>query len=63
MGGGFEEDTVNAVIARVFGAATLPLSYPEVIVLAAMLWAAAFVLYLYVYAPILWSPRADGKPG
>jgi uncharacterized protein involved in response to NO len=52
-----------AVIARVFGPATLPLSYSEVIVLAASLWTAAFVLYLYVYAPILWSPRADGKPG
>lgn len=52
-----------AVIARVFGPATLPLSYPDVITLAASLWTAAFVLYLYVYAPILWSPRADGKPG
>jgi uncharacterized protein involved in response to NO len=47
----------------VFGPATLPLSYPEIIMLAASLWTAAFVLYLYVYAPILWSPRADGKPG
>jgi len=52
-----------AVIARVFGPAFLPLSYSGVIVLTAILWTAAFVLYLRVYAPILWSPRADGKPG
>jgi uncharacterized protein involved in response to NO len=52
-----------AVVARVFGSAWLPLSYSEVIVLAAMLWTAAFVLYLWVYVPILGGPRADGKPG
>ncbi|HVW67754.1 MAG TPA: NnrS family protein [Steroidobacteraceae bacterium] len=52
-----------AVIARVFGPASLPLSYPAVIVLAAILWTVAFVLFLRVYAPILWSPRMDGKPG
>ena len=26
-------------------------------------WIAAFALYLYVYAPILLGPRADGRPG
>lgn len=26
-------------------------------------WIGAFVLYLWVYAPILLSPRADGRPG
>jgi uncharacterized protein involved in response to NO len=30
---------------------------------AALLWAAAFGLYLLVYTPILTSPRADGAPG
>jgi uncharacterized protein involved in response to NO len=48
---------------RVFGLATLPLSYAGIIVLAAALWTAAFALFLYVYAPILLSHRADGKPG
>lgn len=31
--------------------------------LAGTLWCAAFALYAGVYAPILTSPRADGKPG
>jgi len=31
--------------------------------LAAVLWVAAFLLFLWRYAPVLASPRADGKPG
>lgn len=27
------------------------------------LWILAHVIFLVVYAPILWSPRADGRPG
>jgi uncharacterized protein involved in response to NO len=30
---------------------------------SAGLWILAFLLVLVTYAPILWSPRADGKPG
>jgi len=30
---------------------------------AGTLWSFAFVLYLVIYAPILVSPRVDGKPG
>jgi len=30
---------------------------------AAVLWTLAFVLFLVVYAPILFAPRPDGKPG
>lgn len=52
-----------AAFVRVFGPSLLPLSYIWVVVLAAALWTAAFVLFLAVYAPILLSPRADGKPG
>ena len=33
------------------------------LVLAAVLWVAAFALFLLRYAPILMGPRADGKPG
>jgi len=52
-----------ATAVRVFGAAWLPLPYLSVVLLAATLWTAAFVLFLAVYAPILFSPRVDGKPG
>ncbi|HEV2285536.1 MAG TPA: NnrS family protein [Steroidobacteraceae bacterium] len=52
-----------AALARVFGPAMLPLPYLGDILLAAALWTVAFLLFLAVYAPILLSPRADGKPG
>jgi len=54
---------LGAVLVRVFGLATVPVSYPTVIAAAAFLWSAAFLLFVVVYAPILCSPRADGKPG
>ncbi|RHW20388.1 NnrS family protein [Pseudomonas jilinensis] len=31
--------------------------------LSSLCWTAAFVLFLCHYAPMLWAPRADGKPG
>src|SRR5579875_1179826 len=52
-----------AALVRVFGLAVLPLSYPEIILLAALLWAAAFGLFVAIYAPMLLAPRVDGKPG
>ncbi|RFP17727.1 NnrS family protein [Duganella sp. BJB488] len=36
---------------------------PALLVLSAVCWTTAFGLYVYVYAPYLTSPRADGKPG
>jgi uncharacterized protein involved in response to NO len=54
---------LGAVLVRVFGLATLPVSYPTVIAGAAFLWSAAFLFFVVVYAPILCSPRVDGKPG
>ncbi|HLZ98487.1 MAG TPA: NnrS family protein [Steroidobacteraceae bacterium] len=51
-----------AAAARVFGL-SFGMSYPTVITVAAILWTAAFALFIGVYAPILWGPRADGKPG
>jgi uncharacterized protein involved in response to NO len=54
---------ILAAAVRVFGPAVLPLSYPHVIACAAVLWIAAFLLYVWVYTPILLRPRADGKPG
>jgi len=52
-----------AAIIRVFGLATLKVSYPMVIAGAAFLWTSAFLLFVVVYAPILCRPRVDGKPG
>jgi len=53
----------TAALVRVFGLAVLPIAYPEVILVAAFLWTAAFVLFTWIYAPMLLAPRADGKPG
>ncbi len=52
-----------AAAVRVFGPALLPFPYTAILVMAAALWTAAFALFLAVYAPILLSPRADGRPG
>jgi uncharacterized protein involved in response to NO len=54
--------TASALV-RVFGLSPFGLSYPWVIVWAAVFWTAAFALFVWVYAPILWGPRADGNPG
>jgi uncharacterized protein involved in response to NO len=47
--------------------ALLPQFYPELTAIAwrmsALLWIAAFAIFVYRYYPILTSPRADGKPG
>jgi uncharacterized protein involved in response to NO len=52
-----------AGLVRVFGLAFLGIAYPIVILVAAFLWTSAFALFLWVYGPILVSPRADGRPG
>jgi uncharacterized protein involved in response to NO len=52
-----------AGLMRVFGFGVVGLNYPTVLVISASLWTGAFALFLYVYVPILWRPRADGKPG
>ena len=52
-----------AALVRVFGLTALRLSYPQVVVLAASFWTMSFAFFVGVYAPILWGPRADGKPG
>jgi uncharacterized protein involved in response to NO len=51
-----------AAVTRVFGLSA-GLSYPIVIVLSASFFTVAFAYFLFVYAPILSSPRADGKAG
>ena len=52
-----------AAVIRVFGLSGFSLNYPSVILLAALCWTVAFMLFVAVYAPILWRPRIDGKVG
>lgn len=52
-----------AAAVRVFASAFIALPYVDIIALAAALWTVSFALFLWVYTPILVSPRADGKPG
>ena len=54
--------TVAAMI-RVFGASLLPGWYMQILAISVIAWAAAFLLFLIVYAPILSRPRLDGREG
>jgi uncharacterized protein involved in response to NO len=36
---------------------------PAAVHAAGLLWTAAFAVYFVLYLPILWQPRADGRPG
>ncbi|MFS8606713.1 MAG: NnrS family protein [Gammaproteobacteria bacterium] len=47
-----------AALVRIFGPALLPLGAVHVLACAAVLWAAAFGIFLVVYVPILFAPRA-----
>jgi uncharacterized protein involved in response to NO len=51
------------VAVRVFVPGFWPSQYLWTLVASGALWTAAFLVYLVVYTPILWLPRADGKPG
>jgi uncharacterized protein involved in response to NO len=52
-----------AAIVRVFVPLLAPGAYLLALIEAAALWTAAFLLYLVAYAPILSSPRVDGRSG
>jgi uncharacterized protein involved in response to NO len=52
-----------AAVIRVFGLSGFGLSFPWVVLWSALFWTSAFALFVGVYLPILWGPRADGKPG
>src|SRR5690606_17422258 len=47
-----------AALVRIFGPAPLPPRAVHVLACAAVLWAAAFGIFLVVYVPILFAPRA-----
>lgn len=50
---------IVGALVRVIGPGTLPFSPVHVYACAAVLWSAAFVVFLVVYWPILLGPRAD----
>lgn len=52
-----------AACLRVFGPILWPMAAPRWMVLPAALWMLAFLIFVVVYAPILCSPRIDGRPG
>jgi uncharacterized protein involved in response to NO len=52
-----------AALARVLAPLVLPAGYFVELVVAGSLWTAALLLYLAVYARILWMPRVDSKAG
>lgn len=54
--------TAGAVL-RVFGGAWTPDWYLAAVTASGAAWTLAFLIYVVVYAPILMSPRVDGKPG
>lgn len=52
-----------AAILRVGGVLLLPQFALEATLAAGLAWSAAFLLFLWDFAPILLRPRADGRPG
>jgi uncharacterized protein involved in response to NO len=48
---------------RVFGAGFFPLYYLQLLVVSGVLWSAGFAIFFIWYAPILTTPRPDGRPG
>jgi uncharacterized protein involved in response to NO len=52
-----------AAAMRVFGPLLLPAQTPMLHQASGALWVAAFALFTAIYAPMLWRPRVDGKPG
>ncbi len=52
-----------SALARVLGPLILPGEIVRAWEVSAVLWIASFVIFLFVYAPMLGSPRIDGRPG
>lgn len=52
----------GAASLRVFGPVMLPAYLDLWIISSAFLWSLCFGIYIFVYAPILWQPRPDGRP-
>jgi len=52
-----------AALLRVLMPIALPNWYNILIYVSTLSWLAAFSLFMFVYAPILTSPRIDGQEG
>lgn len=52
-----------AAVARTALPMLIPSAYPIWILISQVLWLAAFAAFVWIYAPMLVSPRADGGPG
>ena len=52
-----------AAATRVFAPMVAPAMPQATWTIAGILWITAFLLYCAVYAPVLWRPRSDGRPG
>jgi uncharacterized protein involved in response to NO len=61
--GGWMFGLITLAAAVRIGAALGLLPYMVSIQLAGVAWIAAFMLFLILYIPVLFAPRADGKPG
>ncbi len=53
---------IAATVFRLL-AANQWLDYRIGVTVSALAWILAFALFVVLYAPILWQPRADGRPG
>lgn len=54
---------ILSTVLRVFGVALFPGHYLLTVSVSGLAWMSCFAIFVAVYAPILWRPRADGKPG
>lgn len=52
-----------AAVLRVLLPLLLPSLYLAAVAISGMIWTTAFSIYVVKYAPFLWRPRLDGKPG
>jgi uncharacterized protein involved in response to NO len=52
-----------AALIRVLAPWLAPQQYAVALVAAGSFWVLAFAVYLAAYAPLLWRPRVDGRPG
>jgi uncharacterized protein involved in response to NO len=54
---------IAGALLRVSGAWPAPPAYVPMVTAAGLLWSAGFAIYPVVHAPLLVSPRIDGRPG
>ena len=52
-----------SAVVRVLAASIASSAYREAMVVAGVLWAGAFAVFLWRYVPILMRPRIDSRPG